>query len=84
MADLFGHEAPPVDPGMVEIAGELRLETYDAIAIVAKDVAGIKLNSSREPWVWLAKSEIKDIRRGHRTAVIVTIPDWLAKVKGLL
>jgi hypothetical protein len=84
VADLFGHERPPVDPGFVEIAGELRMETYDAIAIVAKDVAGISLNSSREPWTWLAKSEVKAIHRGRGTAVTVIIPDWLAKVKGLL
>lgn len=84
MADLFGHEAPPVAPGFVEITGELRSEMRDAIAIVIPDREGVKLSNQREPWVWLPLSEIKQMHRGQRRTVTITIPDWLAKEKGLL
>lgn len=85
MADLFGHEAPPVAPGMVEITGELRDETRDAIAIVPGDhfLNEITLSNSREHWTWLPRSEVKDMQRGRSNTVVVTIPDWLAKEKGL-
>jgi hypothetical protein len=84
MADLFGHEAPPVDPGMVEIACELRAEMRDAVAIVIRDRSEIRLSNSRETWTWLPLSEVKGIQRGRSKSVTVTIPDWLAKEKGLL
>lgn len=85
MADLFGHEAPPVEPGFVEVVCELRDETRDAIAIVPGDhfLREITLSNSREAWIWLPRSEIRKMQRGRNNTVAVTIPDWLAKEKGL-
>jgi hypothetical protein len=84
MADLFGHEAPPVAPGMVEIACELRAEMRDAIAIVIRDRSEIRLSNSREAWTWLPLSEVTGIQRGRGKSATVTIPNWLAKEKGLI
>jgi hypothetical protein len=83
MADLFGHEAAPVSAGMVEVTGELRGETRYAIAIVPGDRSEIALSNSGELWTWLPRSEVQDLRRGRSNSVIVTVPEWLAKEKGL-
>jgi hypothetical protein len=82
MADLFGYEAPPIEPGFVEIACELREQTRDAIAIVAR-ADRLTLSSAREIWTWLPLSEVKTIERGQNNFAVVTIPDRLAKEKGL-
>lgn len=82
MADLFGHEAPPIAPGFVDVECEWRDETLDAIAVVPCRT-GLILGDGREPWTWLPLSRVGKIDR-RKNFVILTIPEWLAKEKGLL
>lgn len=78
MADLFGHEAPPIPPGFVEIACELRRETYDGIAITNGTVE-LQLGDGRESWIWLPKAHVLKICREQKNSVVITIPTWLAE-----
>jgi hypothetical protein len=82
MADLFGHERPPVAPGMVEIACGLRAETRDAVAIVADGPHGLRFG--REHWTWLPLSYVDNIVRLRKSTAIVVIPEWLARQERLI
>jgi len=56
----------------------LRQEKPLAIAVTdpnAKHLVGTK-------WIWLPKSKI-EIQRKSATEITVTLPEWLAKEKGL-
>jgi hypothetical protein len=83
MADLFGHEAPPVAPGFVEIACELRKETHDGIAIV-NGTGELQLGDGRESWKWLPKAHVTKIVREGGRSVVITIPSWLAQQERLI
>jgi len=57
----------------------LRQEKPLAIAVTdpnAKHLVGTK-------WIWLPKSKIT-IQRQSATDIVVTIPEWLARDKGLI
>lgn len=57
----------------------LELRQIKPLAIAVSDPA----KPHAAPWVWLPKSEIEFERKG-KTAVLVTLPEWLAKQKGLV
>lgn len=83
MADLFGHEAPPVAPGSVRIVCEARMEKPDAIAVV-NGTRELELVDGRETWIWLPLSQVDRIERQARNVIVVTIPERLAREKGLI
>lgn len=57
---------------LIDLAGELRRETEKAVLF---------FDGGRE--AWLPKSMV-EIERGARGLVTVTLPEWLAKDKGLI
>ena len=61
-----------------DIACRVRRETDDAIAIAD----GSTLPDGRERWTWLPKSQV-EIERSEKIDT-VTMPEWLAKKKGLI
>lgn len=72
--ELRGNDSARSD--LVDLALELRAEKPLAIAVVDPAKPG-------GAWVWLPKSQIEIERKG-RGAVVVTLPAWLARDKGLV
>jgi hypothetical protein len=83
MQDLFGEPLKTVPRGFVEVACELRRETYDAIAVV-NGTKELQLGDGRESWIWLPKSHVKRIVRERGNSIVVTIRDWLAEREPLI
>lgn len=59
---------------LIEVAAEKRMEKGEGIAIFDGTMEG-----TREKWVWLPKRLVED--HGDGT---FTMPEWLAKEKGLI
>ena len=62
---------------LVDLTLELRAEKPLSIAV--SDPA----KPSATPWVWLPKSQIEFVRKSA-SVVEVTMPEWIAKQKGLV
>lgn len=58
---------------LVDIAAEIRAETKAAVLI---------FDGTRK--AWLPKSQIEIEASGGSALVVVTLPEWLAREKGLL
>lgn len=68
----------PRDARLCDLTLYFRRETAAAICISKTD----EFNS---PQIWLPKSQIEyEFDRGSSTIVIVTLPEWLAREKGLI
>lgn len=61
---------------LVDVAAVRMAETDSAILVSE--------TGERENAVWLPKSQIEVENAGHANFVTVTMPDWLAKAKGLI
>lgn len=83
MADLFGHEAAPIRPGSVEVVCELRMEKPEAIAVV-NGTRELGLGDGRETWIWLPLSQVDRIAHEPGNIIVLTIPERLAREKGLI
>lgn len=64
---------------LVDITVHLRHEKPAAIAVIPTDKISVK-------WTWLPRSMIEFVRKGAQdsTLIEVTLPEWLAKEKGLI
>ncbi len=62
-----------VDKNYIELSGERRWETEKAILFFDGKTEG-----------WIPKSKIEDIEEQGGNVVNVTIPEWLAEMKGFL
>lgn len=65
---------------LVEITCRKRADREKSIAVFAGEIEKGPSGRDREKWAWLPKSQIEyDDRAG-----VATMPEWLAKEKGLI
>jgi hypothetical protein len=62
---------------LIDMTVTLRADRPKAIAVTDDAKVGAK-------WVWLPKSQIEIVAEGVGGVIQVTMPEWLAKDKGLL
>ena len=80
---LFPSESAPRQmngpPRLVDLTLHIRAEKPLAIAVIPSDKVSAK-------WTWLPRSQIEFVRKGGRDSTLIecTMPDWLAKDKGLI
>ena len=61
---------------LIDVAVVRHAETEKAILVSE--------TADKEDAVWLPKSQIEVANDGHKNFVTVTLPEWLAKDKGLI
>lgn len=64
---------------LVDVTLEKRMEKGAGIAFFQGELD----KDDKEIWIWLPKSQI-EIEEGQGKACTVTLPEWLAKDKGLI